>query len=83
MIEFSCHRIASSRRDIDTMVEVAQKYGFGQVSILQCVVPLARPLLGDASHVRLVGTSAFPPGSDSTSVKLLQANEAASGVRAN
>jgi deoxyribose-phosphate aldolase len=57
------------------MVEAARKYGFGQVSVLQCLVPYTRQLLGETQAIRLVGNVSFPSGSDSTSVKVLQARE--------
>lgn len=35
--------------DIEEMVRVAQRYGFGQVSVLQCFIPYTRQLLGSSS----------------------------------
>jgi len=77
MIDLSCVRTASNKSDIDTMVEAARKYGFGQVSVLQCFVPYTRRLLEERRDVRLVGNVSFPSGSDSTSVKVFQAKELA------
>jgi deoxyribose-phosphate aldolase len=57
------------------MVNVARKYGFGQVSVLQCFIPYTRQLLKDAPYVRVVGNVSFPSGSDSTSIKVAQAKE--------
>jgi len=75
MIDLSCVRTISSKRDIETMVNVARKYGFGQVSVLQCFIPYTRQLLKDAPYVRVVGNVSFPSGSDSTSIKVAQAKE--------
>jgi deoxyribose-phosphate aldolase len=75
MIDLSCVRTISSMADIEEMVRVAQRYGFGQVSVLQCFIPYTRQLLGSSPTVRLVGNVSFPSGSDSTSLKVLQAKE--------
>ncbi len=75
MIDLSCVRTTSSKADIEQMVTTARRYGFGQVSVLQCMIPYTRKLLRDAPGVRLVGNVSFPSGSDSTSVKVLQAKE--------
>ena len=74
-IDLSCVRTTSNVKDIDEMVEAACKYGFGQVSVLQCFIPYTRQLLKNASHVKVVGNVSFPSGSDSTSVKVIQARE--------
>ena len=75
MIDLSCVRTTSSKADIEEMVEAACKYGFGQVSVLQCFIPYTRQLLKGAPDVRIVGNVSFPSGSDSTSIKVLQAKE--------
>lgn len=75
MIDLSCVRTVSNKADIEMMVQAALKYGFGQVSVLQCFVPYARQLLQQSHDVGLVGNVSFPSGSDSTSVKILQAKE--------
>lgn len=75
MIDLSCVRTISSKADIEEMVEAAYKYGFGQVSVLQCFIPYTRQLLKGAPQVRVVGNVSFPSGSDSTSIKVLQAKE--------
>jgi deoxyribose-phosphate aldolase len=67
--------MTSSRRDIEAMIVAAQKHGFGQVSVLQSMVPFTHRLLGDGTDIRLVGNVGFPSGSESTSVKLEQAKE--------
>jgi deoxyribose-phosphate aldolase len=77
MIDLSCVRTVSSKTDIAEMVNTARRYGFGQVSVLQCMIPFARRLLVDAPGVRLVGNVSFPSGSDSTSLKVIQAREMA------
>jgi deoxyribose-phosphate aldolase len=79
MIDLSCVRTISSKSDIDEMVAAARRYSFGQVSVLQCMIPYTRQLLNDAPGVRLVGNVSFPSGSDSTSIKILQAREMKAG----
>ncbi len=75
MIDLSCVRTTSSKADIVEMVEATKKYGFGQVSVLQCFIPYTKQLLQASPGVRLVGNVSFPSGSDSTSLKILQAKE--------
>jgi deoxyribose-phosphate aldolase len=75
MIDLSCVRTISSRADIEQMVAAAGKYGFGHVSVLQCFIPYTRQLLKDVPGVSLVGNVSFPSGSDSTSLKVKQAQE--------
>jgi deoxyribose-phosphate aldolase len=75
MIDLSCVRTTSSKSDIEEMVSTAFRYGFGQVSVLQCFIPYTMQLLKDAPGVRLVGNVSFPSGSDSTSLKVVQARE--------
>jgi deoxyribose-phosphate aldolase len=75
MIDLSCVKTISSKSDIEKMVHAARKYGFGQVSVLQCFIPYTRQLLKGASDIKLVGNVSFPTGSDSTSLKIAQAKE--------
>jgi deoxyribose-phosphate aldolase len=75
MIDLSCVRTTSSKADIEEMVEAARKFGFGQISVLQCFITYARQLLEGSSTIRLVGNVSFPTGSDSTSLKVFQARE--------
>jgi deoxyribose-phosphate aldolase len=75
MVDISCVRTTSSKADIDEMVDTARKYGFGQVSVMQCFIPYTKDLLKTAPDVRLIGNVSFPSGSDSTSIKVLQAKE--------
>lgn len=75
MIDLSCVRTTSSKSDIEEMVGAARRYGFGQVSVLQCFIPYTKQLLKDAPGIRVVGNVSFPSGSDSTSLKVLQARE--------
>jgi deoxyribose-phosphate aldolase len=75
MIDLSCVRTTSNKSDIEEMVDAVRQYGFGQVSVLQCFIPYTRQLLCDAPGVRLVGNVSFPSGSDSTSLKVVQARE--------
>ena len=75
MIDLSCVRTTSNKADIVEMVNTARRYGFGQVSVLQCFILYTKELLKDAPGVRVVGNVSFPSGSDSTSFKVLQAKE--------
>ncbi len=75
MIDLSCVRTISNKAEIEEMVEVARKYGFGQVSVLQCFIPYTKELLKGVPDVHVVGNVSFPSGSDSTSLKVVQAKE--------
>lgn len=75
MIDLSCVRTTSNTKDIQEMVEAACKYGFGQVSVLQCFIPYTRQLLQGSPDIHIVGNVSFPSGSDSTSLKVFQAKE--------
>ena len=75
MIDLSCVRTVSNKDDIEEMVKAACQYGFGQVSVLQCMIPYTRQLLKGIPDIRLVGNVSFPSGSDSTSLKIMQAKE--------
>jgi deoxyribose-phosphate aldolase len=75
MIDLSSVRTISNRTDIEELVEAARKYQFGQVSVLQCFIPYTRQLLKGRTDIRLVGNVSFPTGSDSTSLKVIQAKE--------
>jgi deoxyribose-phosphate aldolase len=75
MIDLSCVRTTSDKTDIEDMVNAARKYGFGQVSVLQCFIPYTRQLLKNTTGINLVGNVSFPTGSDSTSLKIAQAKE--------
>jgi deoxyribose-phosphate aldolase len=57
------------------MIDAARKYGFGQVSVLQCFIPYTKELLEGVPDVHVVGNVSFPSGSDSTSLKVVQAKE--------
>ena len=75
MIDLSCVRTTSSQMDIEEMVETARKYQFGQVSVNQCFIPYTKQLLKNAPHIHVIGNVSFPSGSDTTSIKVLQAKE--------
>lgn len=75
MIDLSCVRTTSDKNEIEEMVNTAFEYSFGQVSVLQCFIPYTRQLLAGTSEIRLVGNVSFPTGSDSTSIKIAQAEE--------
>jgi len=75
MIDLSCVRTTSNRQDIEEMVAAAVKYQFGQVSVLQSFIPYTRQLLKGNPSIHVVGNVSFPSGSDSTSLKVVQAKE--------
>ena len=75
MIDLSCVRSTSNRQDIEEMVQAAIKYQFGQVSVLQSFIPYTRQLLKGNPSIHVVGNVSFPSGSDSTSLKVVQAKE--------
>jgi deoxyribose-phosphate aldolase len=75
IIDLSCVRTWSNQADIEEMVTAAKTYRFGQVSVLQCFIPYTRQLLGKDSPIHIVGNVSFPTGSDTTSVKVHQAEE--------
>lgn len=75
MFDLSCVRTKSSKLDIEEMVDAAVRFGFGQVSVLQCFIPYTRLLLEKTPGVRVIGNVSFPSGSDSTTIKVLQAKE--------
>lgn len=75
MIDLSCVRTISSKMDIEAMAAAAQKYNFGQVSVTQCYIPYTKQLLMNDPQIHVVGNVSFPSGSDSTSLKVLQAKE--------
>jgi len=75
MIDLSCVRTISSKDDIEEMVANARKYQFGQVSVLQCFIPLVKRLIINDPEIKLIGNVSFPSGSDSTTTKIFQAQE--------
>jgi hypothetical protein len=75
MIDLSCVRTISNKADIEEMVNAARTCGFGQVSVLQCFIPYTRQLLQGVPSIHVVGNVSFPSGSDSTSLKVVQAKE--------
>ena len=75
MIDLSCVRTYSSRQDILELVENAKNFNFGQVSVMQCFLPLTKELLKGFPGIHIVGNVSFPSGSDTTTVKVFQARE--------
>jgi deoxyribose-phosphate aldolase len=75
MIDLSCVRTSSNQQDIEEMVEAALRYRFGQVSVMQCFIPYTRQLLKGDPSIHVIGNVSFPSGSDTTSIKVLQAKE--------
>lgn len=77
MMDLSCVRTNSTWDDIQTLVDTAVQYEFGQVSIMQCFIPEVKKMIAAHPGIHLVGNVSFPSGSDSTSVKVFQAGEMA------
>lgn len=75
MFDLSCVRTTSSEKEIIDLISNAKKYKIGQVSVMQCFIPLVKDLLGKDSEIKVVGNVSFPSGSDSTSLKVKQAEE--------
>jgi deoxyribose-phosphate aldolase len=75
IIDLSCVRTDSCKQDIVDLVKNAQKYKIGQVSVMHCFIPYVKKLLKDNSEIKIIGNVSFPSGSDSTSLKVLQAKE--------
>ena len=75
MIDLSCVRTISNQADIEEMVRAAKKYKFGQVSVMQCFIQYTKQLIAENQKIHVVGNVSFPSGSDTTSVKIFQANE--------
>lgn len=75
MMDLSCVRTYSNESDIKMLVESAKKYNCGQVSVMQCFIPMTKELLRDRTDIKVIGNVSFPSGSDSTSIKLAQAKE--------
>ena len=75
MMDASCVRTYSTRNDIRQLCETAEKYQIGQIAVMQCYIRYAHELLSPESQVKVVGNVSFPSGSDSTSLKMIQAKE--------
>ncbi len=75
MYDLSCVRTDSDEGDIKALAECAKRYDCGHVSVMQCFIPDVKSLLGDRQDIKVVGNVSFPSGSDSTSLKVYQADE--------
>jgi deoxyribose-phosphate aldolase len=75
MFDLSCVRTTSCEDEIIELVSNAKKYKIGQVSVMHCFIPMVKELLKNEPEIRIVGNVSFPSGSDSTSLKVLQAKE--------
>ncbi len=75
MMDLSCVRTYNTKEDIVDLVLNAQQYETGQVSVLQCFIPLTRQLLKDTPTIKVVGNVSFPSGSNSTTLKVVQTTE--------
>lgn len=75
MIDLSCVQTKCCEDDIKEMVDTAIQYGIGHVTTLQSFLPYTKELIEFHPGIHLVGNVSFPSGSDSTSLKVLQAKE--------
>ncbi len=75
MMDLSCVRTYNTKDDIADLVRNAQQYETGQVSVLQCFIPLTKQLLKSTPTIKVVGNVSFPSGSDSTTLKVAQTKE--------
>lgn len=75
MMDLSCVRMYNTRDDIINLVKTAKEYRYGQVSILQCFIPMVKELLLDDPDIHVVGNVCFPSGSDITEMKVIQAKQ--------
>jgi deoxyribose-phosphate aldolase len=75
MMDLSCVRTNSTWDDIKALVNTAVQYEFGQVSIMQCFISEVKEMIAPHPGIHLVGNVSFPSGSDSTSLKVFQAQE--------
>lgn len=75
LIDISAVRTAHTLSDIETVVNVAKKYGFINVHSLPCWTKTVSDLLKDESNVYVGAPVGFPGGAHKTSVKILEAKE--------
>ncbi|MFP4698344.1 MAG: deoxyribose-phosphate aldolase [Eubacteriales bacterium] len=75
MYDLSCVKTTSSEEEIKELVKNAKKYKVGQVSVMQCFIPMVKDLLKSDPEIKVVGNVSFPSGSDTTSLKIIQAKE--------
>lgn len=75
MIDLSCVQAKCSHDDVIRMIETAKSYEIGNITTLQCFLSLAKKQIEDSPFIKLVGNVSFPSGSDSTSIKVMQAKE--------
>ena len=75
MMDLSCVKTFSTLGDVHELLESAKKYGFGQVSVLQCYLPYCKESLAGRSDINIVGNVGFPSGSDNTECKLFQTQQ--------
>jgi deoxyribose-phosphate aldolase len=75
MFDLSCVQMYNTRDDVERLITVAEKYGFGHITALECFLPMMRERLENNNKVKLVGNVSFPSGADSTKLKMYQAEQ--------
>lgn len=75
MFDLSCVRTNNTEKEIMELVEAARNYHVRHVSVMQCYIPLVKKLLANDPEIKTIGNVSFPSGSDTTSIKVLQARE--------
>ena len=75
LFDLSCVQMYNTQSEVEELVRVAEKYGFAHITTLQCFLSFARKKIGNSSHIKLIGNIGFPSGTDSTTVKAVQARE--------
>jgi deoxyribose-phosphate aldolase len=75
MMDLSCVQVTYTQDDLYELIETANKYGCGQISVVQCYLSESKELLKKYNNIRIVGNVSFPSGSDSTELKVIQAKQ--------
>ena len=75
MMDLSCVQVTYTQYDLIELVNTAKKYGCGQISVLHCFLEDAKELAEESGGVRVVGNVSFPSGSDTTALKVVQAEQ--------
>jgi deoxyribose-phosphate aldolase len=75
MMDLSCVKTFTTLHDVNELLDMAQKYSFGQVSVLQCHLAHCVETLKDRKDIKVVGNMSFPSGSDSTEMKVVQTKQ--------
>ena len=75
MMDLSCVQVTYTQDDLHELIDTANKYGCGQISVVQCYLNDSKELLKKYNNIKIVGNVSFPSGSDSTELKVIQAKQ--------